>query len=76
MNPKLREVLQKAETWPQSVQDEALDYLLAIDAEYREPATLSDEDRQALERSAEDVRQGRLVGDDEVRELLRRYRIE
>jgi hypothetical protein len=74
MNPKLREILQKAESWPQSIQDEALDFLLAIDAEFREPVSLTDEDREALERSAEDVRQGRLVGDEEVRAVFSRHR--
>ena len=74
MNPKLREILQKAESWPQSIQDEALDFLLAIDAEFREPVSLTNEDRKALERSADDVREGRFATEAEVREIFNRHR--
>jgi hypothetical protein len=74
MNPKLRELLQRTGSWPQPVQDEALDYLLAIDAELRESVSLTDEDREALEQSAEDVRQGRFATDDEIQEVFNRYR--
>jgi predicted transcriptional regulator len=35
---------------------------------------LSPEDREALERSAEDVRRGRFVTDEEVKQLFDRYR--
>jgi hypothetical protein len=35
---------------------------------------LSAEDREALERSAEDVRRGRLVTDKEVKRVFDRYR--
>jgi predicted transcriptional regulator len=35
---------------------------------------LSPEDREALERSAEDIRRGRFATDEEVKQLFDRYR--
>ena len=75
VNPKLQQLLHKAESWPEELQEEVVDYLLAVDAEYREPAVLSAEDLEALERSAEDVRAGRFAKDEDARKLLRRYQI-
>jgi hypothetical protein len=74
MNSKLREILQRVETWPESAQEEAVECLLALEAEYAEPVSFSDEDLAAFEQSAEDVRQGRFASEDEVEAVLRRYR--
>ena len=49
VNPKLQELRHKAESWPQELQSEVIDYLLAVDAEYREPAVLSEEDLETDE---------------------------
>jgi len=48
--------------------------LTTIEEEFVEPHKLSPEDRQALERSAEDVRQGRFASEEQVRKVFDRYR--
>ena len=64
---KLKELLKRAETWPEAAQEEAAELLRAIEEEQHGSAPLSQADREALERSAEDVRQGRLASDEAVR---------
>jgi hypothetical protein len=74
MTTRLKEIMKRAETWPEADQDEAVELLLALEEERANAPPLTEEDREALERSAEDVRQGRFASDDAVREVLDRYR--
>ncbi len=67
MTPKaLREILERAETWPEEAQEEAVNFLLALDQE------LADEDRAAIERGLDDMRHGRFASDEEVSAVFRR----
>jgi hypothetical protein len=76
MSNRLKQVLERAETWPEADQELAADLLLALEAERAAaPIDLSDEDLAALEQSAEDVRLGRFASDEEVEEIFRRYRL-
>ena len=70
----LKDILNRIEAWPQTAQDEAAATLQAIEEEFLKPYTLSDEDRRALERSADDVRQGRFATDEAVQEVFGRFR--
>ena len=70
----LKDILSRVETWPATAQEEAAATLEVIEEELMAPHTLTKEDCEALERSAEDVRQGRLVSDEAVQELFGRYR--
>jgi hypothetical protein len=72
MNKALREIVERAEAWPQEFQDEAVSFLLAIEQELADPYVLSDEDRAAIERGLDDMRQGRFATDEEVAALFRR----
>ncbi|QAU49679.1 hypothetical protein XH91_32810 [Bradyrhizobium guangzhouense] len=74
MSNKLRELLERAETWPEEVQEEAAETLLSIEQSFTDGYVLTAEDREALARSAEDVRQGRFVRDSAVSEFFDRYR--
>ena len=56
MNSKLKELIDRVETWPEEVQEEALEVLLAIERGRVTTYHLSDEDRAALTRSAQDAR--------------------
>ena len=67
-------VLSRVLTWPAEAQQEAVASLRAIEDEWVGSLELSSEDREALERSADDVRHGRFADDDEVREVFGRYR--
>lgn len=69
----LREILRRIDTWPETAQDEAAATLHAIEEEMVTPYTLTEEDRRALERSAEDVRKGRFATDEAVQKIFGRF---
>jgi hypothetical protein len=71
---KLKELMERVEHWPLEAQEEALASLETIEEEFVGTHGLSDEDRAALERSAEDVRQGRFASEERVREVFDRHR--
>ena len=54
MSNRLKEIMKRAETWPEADQEQAADVLLAIEAERSIPVVLSDDDIAALERGTED----------------------
>jgi predicted transcriptional regulator len=74
MSKKLREIVERAETWPEEAQEEAIATLQAIEAEFTEPYELTEDDRKAIDRGLEDVRRGRIASDEEVNRLFARYR--
>jgi hypothetical protein len=74
MNRKLKEILERAGTWPEEVQDEAVATLLSIERSYVGNYELTAEDRAALARSAEDVRQGKFAPDADVAAFFERNR--
>jgi hypothetical protein len=73
MTKKLRELFERAERWPQEAQDRAVDSLLAIEKGYVHHG-LSEDDREALERSELDVRNERFASAQHITELFDRYR--
>ena len=74
MTKKLKEIFQRAQSWPEEVQDEAVETLLSIEQGHVGDYQLTAEDRAALARSAEDVQAGRFVPDAEVAEFFGRNR--
>lgn len=74
MIKKLKEIFERAESWPKEVQDEAVETLLSIERGHVGDYELTAEDRAALARSAEDVQTGRFVPDAEVAEFFERSR--
>jgi predicted transcriptional regulator len=74
MSKKLKEIIERAETWPEEAQEEAIATLQAIEAEFAQPYELTEDDRKAIDRGLEDVRRGRIASDEEVSRLFARYR--
>ncbi len=74
MTKKLKEIFARAETWPEPVQDEAVELLLSIEQGHIGDYELTAEDRAALARSAEDVQAGRFIADAQVAEFFDRNR--
>jgi predicted transcriptional regulator len=70
----LAEILKRVETWPEEVQEEAAASLESIERELLEPYELTDDDKAAIERGLDDLRNGRLMPDAKVAELFARYR--
>ncbi|MGV8841341.1 MAG: hypothetical protein ACWA6X_13700 [Bauldia sp.] len=69
---KLKELSVRAESWPEEVQEAALQLLQELEADLNAP--LSDEDMASVQRGLEDVRQGRLHSLEEIRALSEPYR--
>jgi hypothetical protein len=74
MKKKLKEIVERAETWPEEAQEEAIATLQAIEAEFAEPYQLTEDDRKAIDRGLEDLRLGRIASDEEVSRLFAQYR--
>jgi len=58
--------LERAETWPEEAQEEAVNFLLALEQDLADPYVLTEEDRAAIERGLDDMRHGRFASDEEV----------
>jgi hypothetical protein len=71
---QVKAVLDRVLTWPPEVQKEAIASLQTIEEEFVGSFELSADDREALERSADDVRSGRFATDENVRKVFGRYR--
>ena len=74
MNIKLKDIIQRVDSWPSEAQEEAALLLQAIEQEYTSPYQLSDTDRSAIDRSLEDMREGRFANDAQVDAVFNRYR--
>jgi hypothetical protein len=74
MNAKLKDIIDRVETWPEQAQEDAAQLLLALEQEYAEPYELSEEDRRAIDRSLEDMQQGKFASDDQVASIFDRSR--
>jgi predicted transcriptional regulator len=71
---EIQALLERVLTWPPSMQQEAAEALLGIEATGAEPFVLSQDERRGVERGLEDVRQGRFATDAEMAALFARYR--
>jgi len=67
---QIKVVLDRVLTWSPEAQEEAVASLQTIEEEFMGSHELSLEDREALERSAEDVRHGRFATDEDVKRVL------
>ncbi|MGO9008318.1 MAG: hypothetical protein ACLQB4_21575 [Beijerinckiaceae bacterium] len=70
----MKAALDRVLTWPKEAQEAAVASLANVEEEFMGSFELSSDDREALERSAEDVRSGRFASDEKVRKVFDRYR--
>jgi uncharacterized protein YbaP (TraB family) len=71
---QVKEMLDRVLTWPSEAQEEAVASLATIEEQVAALQTLSPDDRDALARSAEDVRLGRFATEEQVKAVFDRYR--
>jgi hypothetical protein len=71
---QVKAMLDRVLTWPPEAQKEAVASLATIEDQFIALQTLSSGDREALSRSAEDVRQQRFATATEVKAVFDRYR--
>jgi hypothetical protein len=74
MTGKLKELLIRAEAWPEEAQDELVRSAFDIELRYLGAYQLSDDDRAALARSLADARADRFASEQEVEEVFSRFR--
>ena len=69
----LQKYLQRIPAWPKEAQDELVRSIAEIEHRYSELYHVDHDERAALERSAEDVRQNRFASDHDVEAAFSRY---
>lgn len=74
MNARLKDILERAQSWPEAAQEHAVQLLLTLEHEYAEPYELTDDDKTAIDRGLEDARQGRFASDEQIESLFKKYR--
>jgi predicted transcriptional regulator len=76
MNAKLKDIINRVETWPPEAQEELAEVALAIEAQLKEDLTLSPEDLEAIDRGLQDAADGRFATDEQVEAVFAKYRRE
>jgi hypothetical protein len=63
---QLDEVLERVRSWPKARQEDAVNMLLAMEAMGTEPYALSADERAAVRRGLEEMRQCKFASDEEL----------
>jgi predicted transcriptional regulator len=74
MAAKLREVLEKAESWPREDQEELVDLAREIESRRNGVYQLSDDERNAIEQGLADARAGRFASDRDIDAIFEKAR--
>jgi len=74
MNKRLESLIERVAALPQEAQDELLDHIAIIEAKHSGVYELSDDERTAVRRGLEEMRQGKFASDEEVEAVFSRYR--
>jgi predicted transcriptional regulator len=74
MGPRLKDVLEKAETWSDEDQEELVDLVREIEARRSGVYHLSDDERKAVEQGLADAQAGRFSSDEEIDAIFRKAR--
>jgi hypothetical protein len=69
----LRQLLDRVSAWPKEAQQELIRSVTEIETRYRNVYHVNDEEREALKRSAEDVRKGRFATEADVEATFTRF---
>jgi predicted transcriptional regulator len=74
MNKRLETLIERVAALPEEAQDELLDHIAIIEAKHSGVYELSDDERTAVRRGLEEMRQGKFASDEEVEAVFSRYR--
>jgi hypothetical protein len=74
MNKVLETLMERVAAWPKEAQAELLDSVLAIEKKHFGVYQLSEEERAAVRRGLEEMRQRKFATEDEVAAVFNRYR--
>jgi hypothetical protein len=67
-------LLEHVATWPQEAQEELVQSMADIERKHLGVYRLNDEERTAVRRGLQEMREGKLASDDEVASVFARYR--
>jgi len=70
----INELLERAAGLPEPARDELVQSMLDIEARYLGVYVTDQEERSVLKRSQEDVRNGRLANDDDIKSVFRYFK--
>jgi hypothetical protein len=65
-------VFDRVKSWPQERQEEAAEFLLALEGSGDQPFPLTDDERADLEAAVAEVDRGEVASEDEVARVFRR----
>jgi hypothetical protein len=74
MTATTRKLMEQVAAWPEEDQEELAELAREIEARRTGVYRLSDAEREAIERSLEDVREGRFASDERIAEIFRKAR--
>jgi predicted transcriptional regulator len=74
MNARLKDILERVQSWPEAAQEHAVDLLLALERQYAEPYQATDEELAAIDRGLRDVAEGRFATDAEIEAVFAKHR--
>jgi predicted nucleic acid-binding Zn-ribbon protein len=69
----LKQLLERISEWPNEAQEELRRSVTEIETRYSKVYHVNEDEREALNRSAEDVRKGRFASDEEVESVFDRF---
>ena len=67
-------ILERIETWPDEARAELLQSIVEIEAKHVGHYRLSDDERAAIRRGLEEMRQGKFASEKRIAEIFNRYR--
>ena len=74
MDMTLADILENAETWPEEAQKRLISFAESIEKEVGGVYQLTADDIKFIEKSREDIKNGRIATDEEVAAALNPYR--
>jgi predicted transcriptional regulator len=74
MNARLKDIFERAQSWPEAAQEHAIDLLLALEREYAGSYQATDEELAAIDRGLRDVAEGHFATDAEVEAVFAKHR--
>jgi predicted transcriptional regulator len=74
MNKKLEILLERVSEWPEEAQAELMQSIVEIEAKHVGIYRLSDDERAAVKRGLQEMREGNFATDEQVAAVFDRYR--
>jgi hypothetical protein len=74
MKRTLENLLERAAHWPEEAQAELVEAMVAIEAKHTSVYRLTDDERLAIRRGLQEMRDGKLATDEQVARVLDAYR--